>query len=87
MLCLPGAGKNKNRRKGINQLMFLVSEQNKTIKQTLYYSKLDKSSKTNIHLQGEDLERDQEWSPSCVATPPNSQPIMLDAFRPCHPYR
>jgi hypothetical protein len=85
MLCLPGAGKNENRTERINQVIFLVSEHNKTIKQTLYYSKLDKPSKTNTHVQGEVHEGDREWSPSCVATPPNSQPIKFPALRPCHP--
>lgn len=54
MLCLPVAEKNNRGIGRINQVIFFVSEQNKTIKQNLYYSELNKPSKTNVHLQVEE---------------------------------
>lgn len=54
MLCLPVAEKNNKGIGRINQVIFLVSEQNKTIKQNLCYSELNKPSKTNVHLQVEE---------------------------------
>lgn len=54
MLCLPVAGKINKGIGRINQVIFLVSEQNKTIKQNLYYSELNKPPQTSVHLQIEE---------------------------------
>lgn len=67
MLCLPLAGKNNKGMRKINWVRFLVSEQNRTIKQNLCYSELNKPSKTNVHFHvGEHNGTENGNCPPCV---------------------
>lgn len=78
------AGKNNKGMERINQVIFLVSEQNKTIKQNLYYSELNKPSKTNFHFQVDEHNGKENGNCSHCGLLLFPPPKSFASFIPCH---